>query len=237
PPPPPPPPGSTTYTTPSSSWPAAGTTIPQAPPSADGTGAPRALPAERLPPAPLPANIRDQVLLPCEVLRDTWLIRGIGGWSFALADTDSGDKSGMYFGFDIGRTWQGCFGIDLYYRYSEQSFDRQVTGGILSDSGAYQHLGLKATYQSSFGRASRFYWWAGLGIGWYDTDGYQIDDSGFEGFGQAGLGVMLSRRMRLRFGVDVHAVDTDTGRFDPANDGSSRLLWMMQPVVALEYDL
>jgi hypothetical protein len=35
--------------------------------------------------------------------------------------------------------------------------------------------------------------------------------------------------------VNVHGMDTDAARFSPADDGESRWLWVIAPVVELEF--
>ena len=63
-----------------------------------------------------------------------------------------------------------------------------------------------------------------------------VNDDGIAGFGEAGLGYMLSNAMRIRLGLNVHAMDTVTGRLDPANDTSSRLLWLIAPTLGFDLD-
>ncbi len=175
-----------------------------------------------------------QYALPCERLRDTWTILGKAGWAFT-AGSDSGDSS-WYAGFDVTRWFDGCFGVGLYYRFSAQSFDRLVTGGTLEDAGGFHHLGLKLSYQSTFRRGGPWFWWAGLGIGWFASTGYQRNHEAFEGYGEAGIGYLFARRSRLRLGVDMLVTDTKAGRYDPSRDGNSRLLWWFAPSLSIEYD-
>ncbi len=179
-------------------------------------------------------DIRNSVSLPCERRRSRWHARAVGGWTFTAGD-ESGD-SGFLAGVDIGRTFAGCIGVDLYYRYTAQTFDRVVTGGLLEDAGGFHHVGLVANYQGSFSRTSRFYWYVGLGLGWFMAEDYQRTDSGLEGYFQGGLGYMLTNDMRLRFGLDAFAVETKSGHLRSSADGSSRLLWMFSPTLALEFD-
>lgn len=244
PPPPPAPPGVTTPTTPVPPGPA---TVPMPtqpvptrplvvdPGRADIAGFVEVPSEPRSPPgaAGTPTQ-RTQYSLPCERLRDVWSIQGIGGWAFT-AGSDAGDDN-FIAGFDVTRWWDGCFGLGLYYRYTAQTFDRRVPGGILEDAGGFHHLGIKLSYQSTFSPGSAWYWWAGLGFGWFGTAEYQRDHSGFEGYGAAGIGYLFHRRMRLRAGLDLHVTPTKAGRFDPGRDGSTRILWWFNPHIALEFD-
>jgi hypothetical protein len=194
------------------------------------------VPCAPLDPAPAAlANIRSSISLPCERRRGTWQIRPVGGWAFT-SGSDAGE-SDLYAGVDIGYTFSGCFGLDLYYRYSAQTFDIDVPGGVLEDSGGFHHLGLKATYQGAFSRSSRFTWWTGLGLGWYEATDYSTSDSDFEGYLEAGIGYLLTSRMRLRIGANMHALETRVGRKSAGSSGSSRLLWVIAPTIALEIDL
>ncbi|MDF1701064.1 MAG: PASTA domain-containing protein [Planctomycetota bacterium] len=182
----------------------------------------------------LPRNIRTQVGLPCERLRDTWSIVGAFGWAFT-AGSDSGTSS-YYAGVDVMRTLSSCFAFGLYYRYSAQVFDRQVTGGILEDAGGFHHIGLKLGYQSTFKSGSRWYWWTALGIGWNEAMDYQRNWSGFEAHAAIGAGYLIKRQLRVRVGLESFVMESKAGRFDPGRDGSSRLLWWFAPQISLEYD-
>jgi len=175
--------------------------------------------------------------LPCEEgLTSCVLFRAVGGVSFVEGD-DPGDSC-SYFGADVGRTFCGtecgCWGVDLFYRTHSTRFDRVVaTGATGRDAGRFHHLGIKATYERSI-RKSRFYWWAGVGPEYFWTDDYQDNDSGFGVFGEAGLGYIVSRNWRVRAGVNLHGFDTDVGRLNAVNDGSSRWLWAIAPVIEIE---
>ena len=187
--------------------------------------------------SPGASGLRTQVTqysLPCERLRDTWSIQGIAGYAFT-AGSDTGDPAWAA-GIDLTRWFDGCFGLGLYYRYTAQTFDRLVTGGLLEDAGGFHHFGLKLSYQSTFSRGGRWYWWTGLGFGYSCSTDYQRNYGSFEGYGSAGIGFLLAYRFRLRAGVDMHVSDTKAARMDPARDGSSRLLWWFTPHIGFEWD-
>ncbi len=167
-----------------------------------------------------------------------WHIRAVGGGSFFFGDDAPEECS--YFGADIGRTFCGCWGLDAYYRHNTGRLDRQVITGqaapvtqIDEDGGEWHHVGLKATIERPL-YGNRLYGWAGVGAGYYWTEGYINDDDGFEGYAEAGIGYMLTSRLRLRAGVNVHAMDTEVTREDPADDGDSRWLFLVAPVLELE---
>jgi hypothetical protein len=183
------------------------------------------------PPAAAPARAWSGCGLPCADGLSQWHVRGVLGYAFYEGD-DPADSC-LYWGFDVGRTFCGCWGLDLFYRYHSGQFDRAGGGPITEDGGAFHHIGVKATYERAFGQ-SRFYWWAGIGPEYFWTEDYIQDDSGFGIFGEAGIGYVLSRNFRLRLGVNVHAMDTDVGRLNPADDGESRWLFVIAPVVELE---
>ncbi|MCB9829665.1 MAG: hypothetical protein H6806_07885 [Planctomycetes bacterium] len=173
--------------------------------------------------------------LPCMTGVSQWHVRGVLGRVFYEGD-DSGDACD-YWGIDIGRTFCGCWGLDAYYRWNSGKFDRaDPNSTIVQDGGDWQHVGLKITMERPFGRNSRFYWWAGLGAGYYWTTDYLTDDDGFEGYAEAGLGFLVSRNLRVRAGLNVHGMDTMVTRRDPANDGESRWLWLIAPVIEAELD-
>ncbi|MGE0193092.1 MAG: hypothetical protein AB7T63_13745 [Planctomycetota bacterium] len=173
--------------------------------------------------------------LPCMSGVSQWHIRGVLGRVFYEGDDPGGDCD--YWGVDIGRTFCGCWGLDAYYRWNSGKFDRNDPGSTISmDGGNWHHLGLKLTMERPFGRNSRFYWWAGLGAGYYTTEDYIDDDDGFEGYAEAGIGYLLSRNLRVRAGLNVHGMDTTVTRRDPANDGQSRWLWQIAPVIEVELD-
>ena len=181
------------------------------------------------------ADIRSRVALPCERRLERWHVRPVGGAAFWLGD-DKGDV-GLYAGADIGYSFANCFGVDVFYRYAAGTFDRALVSGLLEDGGSFQFVGLKGTYNASFGSDGRLYFFAGLGAAYYWTGGLQVSDDGVAGFGEIGLGYAVSDAIRLRLGLNLHALDTKSGRFDPAGDGSSRLLWVLAPTLGLELDL
>jgi hypothetical protein len=172
--------------------------------------------------------------LSCERKENGWHVRANGGVGF-WTGTDSGDM-GFYGGVDLGYTMCNCVGIDAFYRYAGTQFDRMLPGGLLEDSGDFHTVGLKATFDKTFSDTSRWYWFAGLGAGYFKSRRFQVNDDGIAGFGEAGLGYMLSNAMRIRLGLNVHAMDTVTGRLDPANDTSSRLLWLIAPTLGFDLD-
>jgi hypothetical protein len=159
------------------------------------------------------------------------------GYSFFEGD-DPGEAC-LYWGVDLGRTFCGCWGLDVFYRYNPATFERFLAagaGGMTKDGGVAHHLGVKITYEKALGQ-SRFYGWAGLGPEYWWTEDYVDDDSGFGAFGELGIGYVFSQNVRLRAGVNVHwMLDNSAGRFDPANDGRGRDLWVIAPVAELEID-
>ena len=227
-------------------WPGGGT--PPPPPPPDGRypvlGAPAAVaaaPAVQPAPAGLPAGAQGYQTvpprtytcgLPCADGISQWHIRGVVGIA-TFAGTDAAENC-TYYGVDIGRTFCGCWGWDIYYRYNSGRFDRDPgPGQEFKDGGEFHHVGTKLTYESAFG-SSRFYGWGGIGAGYFWTDKYIANDDGPEAFGELGVGYNLSRNWRLRAGVNVHAMDTKVTRKFPADDGKSRLLWIIAPVLEIE---
>lgn len=67
---------------------------------------------------------------------------------------------------------------------------------------------------------------------WWNSDCLR-SDSGV--YADAGLGYILSSHTRLRAGVNLHGLSTDTGRQSPADDGDARWLWAIAPVVEIEF--
>lgn len=171
--------------------------------------------------------------LPCESGRGGWHVRALGGYGFSLGEDPANPCN--YFGGDIGYTLCGtkcgCWGIDAFYRTQSPRFERDPGG---EDGGDFHFVGVKLTYERSI--HGRWYGWAGAGPEHFWTDGYLDDDSGFGVFAEAGIGYMLSCSWRLRAGVEVHGLDTDVGRQSTADDGQSRWLWLVAPVVGLEFD-
>ena len=127
-------------------------------------------------------------------------------------------------------------GLDLFYRYHSGQFDRANQGQPAKDGGSWHHIGAKFTFERPFGSGSKWYGWAGVGPEYWWTEDYLTDDSGFGVFGELGVGYVLSRNLRLRAGVNVHGLDTDVTRELPVNDGQSRWLWVVAPVVEVELD-
>lgn len=171
--------------------------------------------------------------LPCEQGQSSWHVRGVFGWAFYSGDDDPADDA--YFGADLGYTsCNGCWGLDLFFRTHSAELTRAVPGAALvRQDGDFSHLGVKLTYQGSF--SSTFFGWLGVGPEFWWTDGYTRDEDGFGFFVEAGLGVNLSRNVRLRGGVNLHGFDTDVVRLDPADDDNSRFLLVIAPVVELEF--
>ncbi|MDA1194402.1 MAG: hypothetical protein O2894_04390 [Planctomycetota bacterium] len=151
-----------------------------------------------------------------------------------FAGTDSAENC-VYYGVDIGRTFCGCWGLDLYYRYNSGRFDREPAPGQgFKDGGEWHHLGLKATYEQALG-GGPVYLWGGLGGGYFWTNNYIANDDGPEIFAEAGVGFNLGRNWAIRAGVNVHGMDTTVTRKFPADDGKSRWLWIIAPVAELEF--
>ncbi len=169
--------------------------------------------------------------LPCERCESDWHVRALGGFSFWLG-TDAGDNCG-YVGADVGRNLCGsCWSIDGFWRGHSAQFDRDPSG---HDGGTWNHVGVKASYERSLG-GGRWFAYGGAGPEYFWTNDYLHDDSGFGVFGEAGIGYVVSRHFRVRAGLDVHGMYTDAGRQSPADDGNSRWLWVVAPVVGLEFD-
>jgi hypothetical protein len=162
-----------------------------------------------------------------------WHARGVFGWAFFFGD-DPADNC-LYWGVDLGRTFCGCWGLSAFYRYNSGQFDRvNDPNRVRLDGGAFHHVGAKIEYGRSFG-TSKFYWWTGFGPEYWWTQDYLHDDSGFGLFGEAGIGYVVNQNLKIRAGVNVHALfDAKVGREDPANDGEGRLLWIVAPVIEAE---
>ena len=185
-----------------------------------------------IPPACPPFNdceCRPTCGLPCENGCSDWHFRALVGLS-SWSGTDPGDDC-CYYGADIGHTRCNCWGVDAFWRHHTAHFDRDPSG---ADGGTWNHLGVKATYEHSLG-GGRLYGWAGAGPEYWWTSDYLHDDSGFGVFGEAGLGYILDSHIKVRAGVNLHGLSTDTGRRDPGDDGSARWLWLVAPVVEIEF--
>lgn len=170
--------------------------------------------------------------LPCAQGISMWHIRPVVGLSTFHGD-DEGDPC-TYWGVDIGRTFCGCWGLDLYYRYNSGQFTREPTpGATFEDGGEWHHIGVKFTYDIPFGRGP-FSAFAGIGGGYYWTDKYIANDDGPEVFLEGGVAWHLGRNWALRAGVNVHGMDTKVTRRLPQNDGQRRWLWLVAPVIELE---
>lgn len=173
--------------------------------------------------------------LACEDGLSQWHIRGVVGQVF-FEGTDAPDSCD-YAGIDIGRTFCGCWGLDVFYRWHSGRLDR-LENGVLQRDGSefpdgFHHVGVKLTYESSIGN-SKWFLWGGLGPEFFWTEGYINDDSGFGVYGEAGIGYVFNRNFRLRGGVNIHGFDTDVTRRNPADDGDSRWIWAIAPVIQLE---
>jgi hypothetical protein len=156
-------------------------------------------------------------------------VRGVIGWAFFAGD-DPADSC-LYWGLDLGRTFCGCWGLSLFYRYNSGRFPREGDPlGITEDGGAFHHIGVKVEYERSIAN-SRFYLWGGIGPEYFWTQDYLHDDDGFGIFAEAGVGYVISQNFRIRAGVNVHGIDTSVGRKFPADDGDSRWLWIIAPVI------
>ena len=226
PPPPPPPDGSLPVT----GLPAAGTY----------QAAPTAAPCDPCAPVPsatrgvwtVPERCYSGCGLPCAQGISMWHIRPVFGLSNFFGD-DEGDPC-IYWGVDIGRTFCGCWGLDAYFRYNSGQFTREPVAGVtFDDGGEWYHVGVKFTYDIPFG-SSPFSAFAGIGGGYYWTDKYIANDDGPEVFLEGGVAWNLGRNWALRGGVNVHGMDTKVTRRLPANDGESRWLWLVAPVIELE---
>jgi len=231
-------------------WNGAGTPPPPPPPdrSLPVVGAPAfgaAPTAAACPPAPCAAPVATTSRLvtpertyagcwpPCNDGISQWHGRVVGGRAHFEGTDPAADCT--YMGVDIGRTFCGCWGLDLYYRYNSGRFRREPTQQTsFRDGGEWHHFGVKVTKEASLGRSSKFFVWGGLGAGYFTTSKYIKNDSGIEGFGELGVGYNLSRNWRVRAGVNVHGMDTDVTRKVPLNDGRSRWLWIIAPVAELE---
>lgn len=182
------------------------------------------------PPPAAPARCWSGCGLPCSDGLSQWHVRGVLGYAFY--EGEDAPSECLYWGFDVGRTFCGCWGLDLFYRYHAGRFDRDG-GAVTKDGGGFNEIGVKATYESSFGK-SRFYWYAGLGPEYFWTTDFLNDDSGFGIFAELGVGYVINQTFRVRAGLDFHALDTDVGRRNPADDGQSRWLYVIAPVIGIE---
>ncbi|MDF1702389.1 MAG: hypothetical protein P1V36_14665 [Planctomycetota bacterium] len=170
--------------------------------------------------------------LPCAQGISMWHVRGVVGLA-TFAGTDSAEPC-IYYGVDIGRTFCGCWGLDLYYRYNSGRFTREPTPGItFKDGGEWHHVGVKFTYEWGIG-SSPFYLWGGIGGGYFWTDEYIANDDGPEVFLEGGVAWNLGRNWAIRAGVNAHGMNTSVTRRLPANDGQDRFLWIIAPVIELE---
>lgn len=172
--------------------------------------------------------------LPCADGISQWHVRGVLGYAFPFGD-DAPNEC-VYWGVDVGRTFCGCWGMDLFYRYNGNQFERdnppQTRPNI--DGGKWHHVGMKFTYETAL--SGRLYMWAGVGPEyWWAQDFLLGDDSGFGVFGELGLGYVINQNWRVRAGVNVHGLDTDITRKSAADDGKSRWLWFVAPVIEIEF--
>jgi hypothetical protein len=162
-----------------------------------------------------------------------WHLRAVGGYAFFFGEDPA--EPCIYLGADVGRTFCGCWGLDLFYRYNSGRFDRINDPRATKDGGEFHHLGVKLTMEHSFNR-SRFYWWAGLGPEYFFTKKYLENDSGFGVFGELGVGYVFNQNFRARLGVNAHGLSTTVTRENPADDGEARWLWIVAPVLEVEFD-
>ena len=190
--------------------------------------------------------------LPCERGQSDWHVRVLGGVPF-MVGTDAGEGC-YYLGADIGTTRCNCIGFDAFYRMMNcddervspagprtsptgrraipARFDRDEFG---KDGGLIQFVGLKATYEKSFG-GSNLYGWVGAGPEYFWTNKYIDNDSGFGGFAEAGVGWRLGSWGAVRLGVDIHGDNTSVTRKAVAHSGDSRFLWTIAPTIGMEFD-
>lgn len=160
-----------------------------------------------------------------------WYLTGVFGRSFHFGD-DHADPC-WYWGFDSGRSFCGNWGLDLFYRYHSGQYERDEQGAPDMDGGSTHHAGFKLTYDIPL--AGDFYAWTGAGPEYWWTEDYLTDDSGIGVYAEAGLGWVINRNLRLRAGVNMHGMDSDVTRKDPADDGQSRWLWVIAPVLQAEF--
>lgn len=158
-----------------------------------------------------------------------WRVRLIGGVGIATGD-DAPDSEGQL-AMDVGRVLPGGVEVDIFWRTQRAPFDREPNG---TDCGVIYFLGAKASGEWPLA-SSRYYAWGGLGAGAFWTDSYIDNDSGFGVMGEGGLGYVLSANARLRLGVGLQGIDSEVGRNDPADDGSSRWLLIFAPALQLEF--
>ncbi len=179
--------------------------------------------------------------LPCEAGCATWNVGVVGGAGFYLGD-EATERACCYTGADVGRTWPCCcFGASIFYRTFGGRFDRVVTAPGApartgADTGRFHTIGVKATYQRSINN-SRWSWYVGAGPEFFWTHDYLANDDGIGGFGEAGVGYRLTRKLSIRGGLEVHALSTSAARLNAANDNSKRLLWVLAPVLQLQFSL
>jgi hypothetical protein len=228
-------PPTTPYVPPTTPYVPPTTTAPVAPVQPAPTWQPPC-PATVAPPADaaLIGAVPSRVRLACERGREKAHFRALGGWAFAFGD-DTPD-SGAYAGGDLGYTFDGCIGIDVFYRYASARFDRQVPAGLLEDGGDTHHIGLKVTYEASLDSSSGLYVWFGIGPEYFWTERYTNNDDGFGGMAELGIGYLLSDDVRARLGVSVHGFSSSAGRLNAVNDGSDRFLWTVAPTLGIEID-
>ena len=177
--------------------------------------------------------------LPCEDGGcGSWHLRGVVGWPFFSGDNTSIEGC-YYFGADFGRTFPCCWGVDVFARFMGGEADRNVAVAGApafsgTDVGEFYTLGIKATWQNSISN-SRWYYYVGIGPEVYWARNWIVEEEGFGGFAEIGLGYLLSEHWRIRAGLDVHALSTKAAQENAADDGDSRLLWVFAPVVGVEF--
>ena len=178
--------------------------------------------------------------LPCESGCGDWHVRALAGWPFFVGDNTTIEGC-YYVGVDVGRTWPCCWGVDLFARAFGCEADRNIgVAGAPSfkgkDVGEWYTLGVKATWQNSISN-SKWYYYAGIGPEVFWARNFVVEEEGFGGFAEIGVGYVLARNWRLRAGLDVHALSTKAAQENAVDDGSRRLLWVFAPVIGVEFTL
>ena len=93
-----------------------------------GPGTSIATPCDPAPTAVAPLAPPGACRLPCETGNSMWHLRGLGGF-VTFSGTDPADDCG-YAGLDFGRTFCGCWGLDVFYRWNSGQFDRLTPTGL-----------------------------------------------------------------------------------------------------------
>ena len=190
------------------------------------TGSPYAMPGERT---------WNCCGLPCESGISMWQFGVVAGGCFYFGE-DAGEPC-SYAGINFGRTFCGCWGLDLFYRWHSGRFERDLPNGQTFDDGTewpdgWHHIGIKFNYGRSIS-GSRFYWFVGAGPEYWWTEGYIDDDSGFGIYAEAGIGYRISQNFSVQAAVMAHGMDTEVTRKNPLDDGDSRWMWVVAPTVGV----